>query len=259
GGWSEGYDRMNYFDKHDGGEYNQMRLGAPSRIGERPITDTGGFRGNYSGDHTVDELYVWKSEGEGDPLVLWQRGRYYKPLETAYGEGRFVSQPISLLPSFARLLPPPSTAVPPGMGGRTQDGSIQMPNVQKVRVLGLSWTWFAEDVDPETGRPQLFDYNDPTLGIAVDDVRPTLKLGIRDGQLTYGPFEDDAFSAVRAPDGTVPVLQDPQRVRYFAQFGLEGAQLQTILLATPVLDDVTIYYDDAGTHLLSYTFDNRIF
>lgn len=260
GGWAEHYDRMNYFDKHDGGEYNQMRLGAPSRIAKAAVAgETGAFRGNFSGDHTVDELYVWKSEGEGDPLVLWQRGRYYKPLENAYGEGRFLSQPISLLPSLARLLPPPSTAVPPGMGGRVQDGSIQTANVQKVRVLGISWTWFAEDVDPETGRPQLFDYNDPTLGIAVDDVRPTLKLGIRDGQLTYGPFEDDAFSAVRAPDGTVPVLQDPRQVRYFAQFGLEGAQLQTILLATPVLDDVTLYYDDAGSHLLSYTFDNRIF
>jgi hypothetical protein len=253
GGWAEGYDKMYFFDKHDGGEFNQMRLGAPSVIARAAVCGDGSFRGNYTGDHTVDELYVWKSAAEGDPLILWQRGRYYKPLDEAYGEGRFTSQAISLAPTPGRVPPPPSVS------GAPAPASLPVPT-PPVRILGLSWTWFGEDVNAETGKPAVYDYNTP-LGVAESrlDVEPRVRVGIKDGNATWGLYDEDAFSAVRAPDGSIPAIQDPSQVRYVVQFKLEKAQLDTILLATPVLDDVTVYYDDGRSPLLSYSFDGRSF
>jgi hypothetical protein len=264
GGWGEGRDQIRYFDKHDGGDYVQMRLGASSRITPAADVPAGGYRGNHTSDDTIDEVYVWKAEGEGDPLVLWQRGRYYKPLSQAYGEGIFTSQAIQLSPSTGRMPAPPSAATAPtgsgGGGGATgggQGGSIPVEPLQ-IRVLGLTWTYFGEDVDPQTQMPALYDYNSP-LGIAADDVLPRVRVGLQDGAVKYGPFDDDFFSAVRDQAGNIPVMQDPKQIRYFAQFRLEKATLGTILLATPYLDDVTVFWDDTRTHLLSYTFDSRSF
>ncbi len=259
GGWGAGYEIMDQWDKHTGGESNQIRLGAPSHIADaasKTVDVKGSFKGNYSGDHTVDEFYAWSSQADADPLTLWLRGRYYKPLDTTYGEGIFVSQAISFVGANPRTAPPPSAiATPGGTGG--SPGSVPVIPPQ-IRILGLSWTWYGEDIDPNTGKQTLYDYNSP-LGIAVKDVKPSLLCGIRDGSVSYGPFDNDGFSAVRAPDGTIPIMQDPKNVKYFAQFKLADANLSTILLATPVLDDVTLYWDDSKTHLLSYAFDNRSF
>ncbi|MGH7340614.1 MAG: hypothetical protein ACREKH_09010, partial [Candidatus Rokuibacteriota bacterium] len=265
-----GYDKINFFEKHDGGEFNQMRFGAPSRIAQAAVAaPSQGFRGNYSGDHTVDEIYVWKSAGEGDPLILWQRGRYYKPLDQNYGEGKFTSQAISLVPVVGRMPPPPSTASAPSGGSGTGVGGSLAAAAQQVRILGMSWTWYAEngEVDWEDdlfpgGRPMLFKV-DHRYGVGVNklDAKPMVRMNIKDGAATLSNqwLENDAFSPVRAPDGSTPVVSDPKQIRYLAQFELRDAQLDTILVTTPVLDDVTIYYEDGGSHLLSYSFDGRSF
>ncbi len=215
-GWWEGFDRMNGFERHAGGDFNHMRLGATSQIAPLAAVAQGGYRGNTSADFTFDELYVWRAESDGDPLIQWMRGRYYKP---GMGEGTFTSQPISL---------PPAQAGAP------------------VRVLGVSWTWMGEGVDPATQLPTLYDYNSP-LGIAGGDVEPRVRIALRDGALVYGPYGDDGFSAVLDAGGAPPVLGDPSQVRYLAQFQLQAALLGSILLATPVLDDVTLYWDDGRT------------
>jgi hypothetical protein len=253
------YDRMWYWEKHDGGEFNHMRLGAPSKIAEAavasgPVGFAGSFAGNYPADSTFDELYAWKSEQDADPMALWLRGRYYKPLDSKYGEGVFTSQAISFSPTTARQLPPASVAAG---GGTVAGGTVSMPPTQ-IKILGVSWTWFGEGVDPATQQPTLLDYSSP-LAISPPDVRPKVTLGVQDGSQKYGPFEDDAFSSVRATNGATPVLQDPKQFKYFAQFLLENASLSTILLATPVLDDVTVYWQNGGPVVLSYMFDGRSF
>jgi hypothetical protein len=212
GGWSEGYDRLNGFERHAGGDFNQMRFGGASRITPFAEVAQGGYRGNSSPDFTFDEIYVWRAEADGDPLLPWMLGRYSKPLGA--GEGIFTSQSIALSPAGPA-----------------------------VRVLGLSWTWFGEGVDPGTGAPTLYDYNSP-LGIAGSDVQPKVQVSLRDGAMVYGPYDDDAFSAVRDGGGATPVIADPSQVRYLAQFRLLSATVGSILLATPVLDDVTLYWDD---------------
>ncbi len=226
GGWAEGYNRLNGFERHAGGDFNQMRFGGTSRISTAAAYPGGGYRGNSSADFTFDEIYVWQQEGFGDPILLWQLGRYFKPLGS--GEGIFTSAPIAL------------PAAPPGPPA--------------VRVLGVSWTWFGEAVDPQTGIPILYDYNFP-LGIEGADVQPRVQVALRDGAVVYGPYDDDAFTAVRNMAGSVPVIQDPSQVRYLAQFRLQAATMGSILLATPVLDDVTLYWDDgrASTRVDSAT------
>ncbi len=277
GGWTSGVDKIYFFNQHDRGEYNHIRLGATSVIANVAKTGTG-YKGNYSGDNTVDEFYVWKNSGDADPLTLWFRGRYYKPTDTSYGEGVFTSQALALTANaLVRQLPTASTsAAPPGGSGTP----MSLPALtQMVRILGLSWTWYGEPVfgsnlgknhtddprnksnEPNLGQFQvLYDHQGQAGGqLPLPDVNPLVSLGIKDGSQTYGPFDDDGFSAVRASNGSTPVVQDPKNVKYFAQFRLMNAQFSTVLLATPVLDDVTVYWDDAQAHLLSYVFDGRTF
>ncbi len=279
GGWSSGHDRMYFFNQHDGGEYNHMRLGATSVIANKAKTGVG-YKGNYTGDHTLDELYIWKAQGDASYDTLWIRGRYYKPTDAAYGEGVFTSQAMALAANnVIRQLPAASTSAA-GPGGSGTAPSLPALT-QMVRVLGLSWTWYGEpfmttlqggvnhDVkdprnkagDENRGQYQvLYNHQDETSGVVKKvDVFPLVQLGIKDGSQTYGPFDDDGFSAVRALNGTTPVMQDPKNAKYFAQFRLMEAGFDSILLATPVLDDVTVYWDDTQAHLLSYVFDGRTF
>ena len=130
-----------------------------------------------------------------------------------------------------------------------------------MRVLGVSWTWYAEGYDPNTGKRQLYYYSDGTQpGTAGTDCQPVVVMSIKNGSTTYGPYDDDGFSPVKDPStGQPPLMTDPLNVKYVAQIRLDNADLSTILLATPVVDDVTVYWDDARYHLLSYLFDNRTF
>jgi hypothetical protein len=270
GGWGAGHDEFYQWDKHTGGESNQLRFGAPSKIANSALNGVkvpGAYRGNYSGDHTVDEIYCWNSATDAGPSgerTLWIRGRYYKPLDTNYGEGIFVSQPLTFVFASPRTAAPPTSIPTPGGSGGGAGGSLPVLQPQ-IRVLGLSWTWYGDGIDPDTRQQTLLDYDnqigahDPSKPNMTPDVKPLIQCGIRDGSVTYGPFDNDGFSAVRDPNGMTPVIQDPKQLKYIAQFRLGAASLNTILLSTPVLDDVTIYWDDSRTHLLSYAFDNRSF
>jgi len=88
---------------------------------------------------------------------------------------------------------------------------------------------------------------------------PRIELSILDGSTTYGPYEDDAFSAVRAADGTPPIMTNLNPIKYMVHFRLMQPNAGAILLATPVVDDVTIFWDDSRTRLLAYNLDNRSF
>jgi hypothetical protein len=69
----------------------------------------------------------------------------------------------------------------------------------------------------------------------------------------YGPLEDDGWSPVRSPSGRPPSIADPSSVRYAAKFKMGAPSSKaTILLASPVLDDVTLYYDRGGAESLSW-------
>jgi hypothetical protein len=270
--WAAGWTILDQWDKHSGGESNQLRLGATSKIANNAIQTgktypdgtvgvPGAYKGNYSGDHTIDEFYAWDIPNDSYAINLWIQGRYYKPLGSKAGtmnsgEGLFTSQAISFITANPRTAAPPSNVpTPGGTGGAPSSVPVIPP---QIRILGLSWTWYGDDLDPVTGLQTLYDHGGQ-YGVAAANVMPQVLCGIIDGSQTYGPFSNDGFSTVQAPDGSIPVIQDPKNVKYYVQFALPQATAATILLSTPVVDDITLYYDDSRTHLLSYALDNRSF
>jgi hypothetical protein len=246
-------DKIYIWDNHDGGDPNHMRLGGTSMIGSHPGAP---YRGNHSSDGTVDEFYVWQNETDASPKTLWERGRYANPSRvssTATGGATFTSQEIDLTQGL-RVLPPPAGMTIPSSAPGAADTA-------RIRVLGLSWTWYGETMD-EHGKPVIFDFTSTTGG-PTRELVPKVEMGIVDGDgpsaVSYGPWEDDGFSQVETTTGSNPTLLNPKKLHYRTRFSIQGATVSTILLATPVLDDVTVYWRGAGPVLISYVLDNRSF
>jgi hypothetical protein len=262
---------MQGFEKHDGGAWNHIRLGGSSMLADQARNNSPenkSYKGNYTGDHTIDEFYAWATAG-GNSETLWMAGRYYKPTSGAgtggggvASQGRFTSAALTaMLPYAPRVLAPPTT----GSGGGSMTAAPPT-----LRVLGMSWTWYGEPTDHYLtplanwdGRRVLYDHsgnggNGGGEGMPQADLEPKCGAGIDDGGQVYGPFYEDGFSPILDTKGRTPSVQDPTKLKYFVQFEIQGGG-RPILLATPVVDDVTLFWDDNQSHLLSYVFDNRSF
>jgi len=151
-------------------------------------------------------------------------GRYYKPL--AAGEGEFTSGEIDLT-AGTRVLPPASTVSPPGEPAVTV-ATIPSPPPQ-TELLGLSWTWFGE------GEEILTDHADGQL------LPAQVEVSLLAGEATYGPFAESGYSCLPIP----AEISTP--FRYRVRFAIPDAQFDTILLTTPVFDDITIFYRASGS------------
>lgn len=77
----------------------------------------------------------------------------------------------------------------------------------------------------------------------------------------YGPYRQDSYSVLRrthlvgnppAENGDPIELEDPTQVRFMAKFRIGAKSLNTMLMFTPVLDDVTLYFDTGGPEFLNY-------
>jgi hypothetical protein len=203
---------------------------APLRIGEPSTTMslTGRDSRNWSADSTIDEFYLWKGDHLAEAQELWSRGRYYVP--RAGKEAVFTSRPLDLAPAHVRDLPTAS-------GSATVASS---PAAHQVRVLGASWTWYPEK-HGKNGEPTAIDHHshDPL----ASRVHMTMLLN---HQPVGDPLQNEAGSPIRA------LFVNPGDVlNYRLHVGLPDAELDSILLGTPVIDDVTIYYT-AGTKYLYY-------
>ncbi len=251
------------------GSNNSIRLGAPSRLmldptkgynrGWNPYVPqtcptvtlsnvNANYIQNWSADATLDEFYFWGTSSAGvngalqSALSLWTMGRYYVPQAD---DGEFESANLSFLPSAPRGLAPPS----PVLSGSSSTTITTTPPPE-VTILGAAWTLVPEDHDPATGAPILRDRNPgaPTLPIQID-------FGFRENGNAISPVvHDDGFSGVSNLSGGPLRVQANEPVRYAAKFRLQGAGLSTILLTTPVLDDVSIYFT-RGIEFLSYAIE----
>jgi len=275
--FNAGHSRVSHFEKHDGGAWNHMRLGGSSMLcnaAQSMANENHSYRGNYTGDHTLDEFYAWSKWNAGDEQILWLGSRYYRPTGSGAtgggqtSQGRFTSQALTtMVPYTQRVLAPPSnTAAPGGIGAVA--GGTQTSQPPTLRILGMCWTWYGElpdhKLDPYTqwdGTRVLYDYNGAsTQNAGVPTRRLDVKVGagIDDGGQIYGPFYDDGFSSILNSKSRTPSIQDPTRLKYFVQIEVPGGG-KPILLASPVVDDITLFWDDNQSHLLSYVFDNRSF
>jgi len=267
-GFTSGYSRISMFEKHDGGAWNHIRLGGASMECNRAKQDSpenGAYKGNFSGDHTIDEFYAWNTAGAQFDL-LWTGSRYYCPTNfggtggsgTMAAQGRFSSQAlVNMVPYAVRTLAPPAA-------GSGSGGSMVM-DPPTLRILGMAWTWYGDVPDHNQtpyqtwdGHRVLYDYSKDPQGLAARDLLPKVGAGIDDNGQVFGPFYEDGFSPVLNTKSRTPSIQDPTKLKYFVQIEVAAAN-RPILLATPVIDDVTLFWDDSASHLLSYVFDNRSF
>jgi hypothetical protein len=204
-------------------------LQAPLRIGEPSTTMTlsGRESRNWSADSTIDEFYMWKGDHLAEAQELWSRGRYYIPRSGR--EAMFTSRPIHLAPANSRDLASPS-----------RGGSTATTVPPQVRVLGASWTWYPEKTG-KNGEPTVIDYrtNDPL----TSNVHLSMLVN---NQPVGDPLQNEGGSTARA------LFVNPgEDLAYRLHVSLPDAELDSILLGTPVIDDVTIYYS-LGTRYLYY-------
>jgi hypothetical protein len=237
---------------------NSIRLGGePSTLFDGVLGDV--FPRNFSADATFDEFYVWRDRrtsgggGLAGVQILWGRGRYYKPDDADAGDALFTSAPVTLPVPSRRALPPPAPIADPS--GRGPEGTPPAPPPPRWRLLGIAWTELAEDYDRQgpAMSPVLFDYSaespralHPAGGTVAD-------LWVRAGGAAFGPFHDPGYSVVKTPAGTPPEVGEGEEVRWAAKLKMGGpASPGAVLLSTPVLDDVTIYFDRGGPEILGW-------
>ncbi len=196
---------------------NTMRIGGePSKLIDLP--GKGGLHpGNFAADATFDEFYLWLDRspawngGLWGIQTLWARGRYHRP-----GGERFISGPV--------------------LSGR-----------KARRLLGVAWTEIAEDYDRDGAAPapRAYDFSETPPAVLRPEGGSSADLYLRAGETWHGPFRDPGGSAVRLP------VEDPFAVRYAAALKAGAVGPSTILLSTPVLDDVTLFFDDGPVRILA--------
>ena len=215
---------------------NSIRVGGePSKLFDLP-GDAWLFPGNYSADATFDEFYVWLDRFPGylgglwGAQTLWNRGRYYRPDDDDPDDARFVSPPIDV--------------GLPGARGRKL----------RRRILGVSWTAWAEGYDrrgADRMSPWMLDHRSSPPREARLDTAAEVQVEV-DG-VWYGPFRNDHFSPVQGASGAPPAAENPGNVRYAVKLKAGTTRRSGgILLASPILDDVTLFVDSGRPRILSW-------
>jgi hypothetical protein len=222
---------------------NSIRLGGEPSI----LFDGARFPGNFTADATFDEFYLWLDRspawngGARGAETLWNGGRYYAPDDHDPNDARFTSRPIDLAPPRRRTLPPP---------GRSEAAR------RAPRLLGLAWTEWAEDYAREGAgamAPRMLDHSVTPPRELRPDAGTFADFYVEVDGAWYGPLRDDGWSAVKDPTGRPPACIDPSTVRYAAKLKRGGpAAPGAILLASPALDDVTIYFDRGGPEITGW-------
>jgi hypothetical protein len=119
---------------------------------------------------------------------LWNRGRYYRPDDRDAEDARFASGPITFGPSESRVS-------------------------ASTRLLGISWTEFAEGYDASM-KPKMSDAST----VPPTDLRPgdsVADLGIEIEGAWNGPYRNSAFSPTHGTSGR-PLAVDGS-LRYTAK------------------------------------------
>ncbi|HEX7901465.1 MAG TPA: hypothetical protein VF950_27145 [Planctomycetota bacterium] len=201
-----------------------LRFGEPSRT-----TSVGRYSRNWTADATLDELYVWKGNALDRAETLYSRGRFHVPREGK--EAVFTSAPLALGRNQRRL---------PGGGTMTAGPGA-------FRILAAAWTWYPEWTD-EHGAPKAWDVGFQSDDKRGDDLDAEVEMRmVLNGKETGAPLSDDGGASAEA------LFVGPgDSAQYRLLWRLRRAGLDSALLGTPVVDDVTIYYSEGARFLVYY-------
>jgi hypothetical protein len=240
---------------------------------------------NYYADGTIDEFYMWRdADFRTQAQDLYRAGRYYRASMSRQNDGLFTSAEVNIR-RFNRSLPPDSAVTtPPGSETLTILGPV--PASRKRRLIAIAWTCYGEDyktgTEPGSTRMRIEPFfrdslplmsNNPPAVIphlpaadANSYVYPTAAsmsiLVQRAGSTrTFGSYANEAWSAIKdrhqfgptfGTEGIPPALEEDEVVKFRAQLRVGTPAPGAVLLATPVLDDILIFYDHSAAEYLSY-------
>ena len=107
-------------------------------------------------------------------------------------------------------------------------------------------------VTPAALRPDRApDVNGYEAGTMVD-------LHVEAGGTLYGPFRNEAYSPVKGSNGLPPEIPEGTTVGYRAKMKRGSPRSPgTILLSSPVLDDVTLFFDAGRPEILGWVVGGR--
>ena len=251
-----------------GTKANSVRLGSPSQVCSSQGSHYGG---NFPADATFDEFFCWNdtTPGLAGAQTLWTNGRY--AASGLNGDG-WKSANINLTGGIRRQLPPASSAAVPTGPGLTTPASPVLPTVtgSQVKLLGVSWTWHGEETlaysqsGQTTLKRVLYNYATPLVGTGAfanwsgfpnTAPRPQglMEIGcdvsiIANGTVVATATDDQYTKLNYAYDPATTTLNYGVRFRTVGT----GATASAILLATPVFDDVTIYWTGDETSYIEY-------
>ena len=219
------------------------------RLGEPSSTMSYGGSRNWTVDGTLDEFYMWMGKSFETVTQFYDRGRYHSP--RVGQEGVFTSGEILRegLRAAGVRLPEASSARPPIAprregGNRTQAGDSGIARAPDlVRPICAFWTWYPEVVDAD-GVPMMID------GLKEMKTKVDVKMFMMlDGEEVGEALTDDGGSAI-----TGIGLKKGQKFQYRLKISLPDAQGGTLLRATPIIDDVTLFL----TNGVEYIHYNRV-
>jgi len=197
-------------------------------------------------------------------LELWNRGRYVA--RGLSGEATWVSPTLTLgAPALARSLPPPDGLTPTGFTAPAPPGKV--PPRPGPRIVGVSFTWYGEEtvalttVDGTRLQRVVWDYKteyaSPNAhpGVLFFGSQAQRPKGRIDLAADIGILVDGSLVATASDDGLskldVP-LEGP--LSYGVRFRAlgTGSPSDAVLLASPALDDVTLYWSEGDPVYLDY-------
>lgn len=249
------------------------------RLGEGSTHSFNNFPKNYSSDGTYDELFVWTALGAQDINSLTQsgaksryrEGRYYVPNGGA-GDALWTSPELLLVSGVDRELPAPSGGTISGTSAdRPKVGATQVESKRTTRLLGVSWTWYAEKYiggqagltgnGQQTLIPVMVDYRDADNPKELRQSMPCARLFVKTAGQRYPlnnveGYTNDGFSPVEDSEGKPLALAETNKFQYQVQFKVEGAVsgqlIGSVLLSSPMFDDATFYFEPTGPKYIEY-------
>jgi hypothetical protein len=192
-------------------------------------------------DNDIGNIIIPQLTYVAEAIGIWCRGRYYRQ-----NDAWFTSQEIDLGRIVDKTLAQPNP-VPDPYGRSRWRGDEGLSQEQcrewleqtwyypRVKILGLSWTGYTDDIQ---------DYQD-CHGIGAWLLSPQLEVSL-EVKDSHGKWVQVAGPFLNHDAGWAPVLVKlPRRypqVRYRVRFNTRCDPVNAILLETPILDDLTIYY-----------------
>jgi hypothetical protein len=196
---------------------NSVRIGGETSV----LFDLPGkgwdFPGNYTADATFDEFYLWLDRSPGFNGGL--RGA-----QTLWARGRYY-RPDDRDPADARFVSAPVALEAP----------VRQPSPPRTpRLIAVAWTELGEDLFDHSASPPLAIRPE---GGALAELWAETEAG------WVGPLRDPGWS---------PVLSGARSVRWAAKLRTGAVSPAAILLASPVLDDVTLYFESGRVEFLGW-------